>query len=79
MIDKNFFREYNLYTKEFIAYVQYIPMKGEMFYDSLCKGDCCLKLNIGENVISGVLMPFICVMFPQLQVTFHNILTIKDT
>lgn len=26
-------------------------MKGEMLYESKCKGDVKIKLNIGENVI----------------------------
>ena len=28
---------------------------------------------MGENVILGVLLPFVCVTFLQLLITFHNI------
>lgn len=31
--------------------MQYNLMEGEMFYEGKCKGDCLLKLNMGENVI----------------------------
>lgn len=78
LIDKKLLEFYNLFIKEFIVRLQYILMKGEMLYVIYCKGDYCVKLNIGENVILRDALFFLSVVFSQLIITFYHIWTIKD-
>lgn len=64
-------------TKRFIIKKMIMNlMKGEMLYESKCKGDAKIKLNMGESVILRETIPFVCVAFPQNILTFHKRLTI---